>query len=66
MQNLAEALQSEAQNLGLRSEVVDLKNYEPEDSLSEEVHDFGRIYICSINVTVSLHFVVFVVIHHYR
>ncbi|KAJ7387044.1 S-adenosyl-L-methionine-dependent tRNA 4-demethylwyosine synthase [Desmophyllum pertusum] len=34
--NLAEALQSEAQNLGLRSEVVDLKNYEPEDSLSEE------------------------------
>lgn len=23
--------------LGLKSEVVDLKNYEPEDSLSEEV-----------------------------
>ena len=38
MQNLAEALKSEAQNLGLRSEVVDLKKYEPEDSLSEEVH----------------------------
>lgn len=25
------------EKLGLKSEVVDLKNYEPEDSLSEEV-----------------------------
>jgi len=35
---LADVLQSEAETLGLKSEVVDLKNYEPEDSLSEEVN----------------------------
>ncbi|RMX47239.1 hypothetical protein pdam_00012924 [Pocillopora damicornis] len=35
-QNLAELLQSEAQESGLRAELVDLKNYEPEDNLSEE------------------------------
>ncbi|KAL9981267.1 hypothetical protein ACROYT_G009944 [Oculina patagonica] len=35
--SLAEDLQSKAQSLGLRSEVVDLKSYEPEDSLSDEV-----------------------------
>ncbi len=38
LQSLAEDLQSKAQSLGLRSEVVDLKSYEPEDSLSDEVH----------------------------
>lgn len=37
MQSLAEDMKSKAQSLGLTSEVVDLKNYEPEDSLSEEV-----------------------------
>lgn len=37
VQSLAEELKSKVQSLGLKSEVVDLKNYEPEDSLSEEV-----------------------------
>ncbi|XP_020628317.1 S-adenosyl-L-methionine-dependent tRNA 4-demethylwyosine synthase-like [Orbicella faveolata] len=35
--SLAKDMKSKAQSLGLTSEVVDLKNYEPEDSLSEEV-----------------------------
>lgn len=55
MQSLAEELQSKAQSLGLRSEVVDLKSYEPEDSLSEEVqtvHVFPNILCwCLIYVT---------------
>ncbi|XP_029212555.2 LOW QUALITY PROTEIN: S-adenosyl-L-methionine-dependent tRNA 4-demethylwyosine synthase TYW1-like [Acropora millepora] len=34
--SLAYSLQVEAEKMGLGSEVVDLKNYEPEDSLSEE------------------------------
>lgn len=37
MQSLAEDMKFKAQSLGLSSEVMDLKNYEPEDSLSEEV-----------------------------
>ena len=37
VQSLAQDMKSKAQSLGLTSEVVDLKNYEPEDSLSEEV-----------------------------
>ena len=37
VQSLAEDMKSKAQSLGLTSEVVDLKNYEPEDRLSEEV-----------------------------
>ena len=42
-QSLAEELKSKAQSLGLKTEVVDLKNYEPEDSLSEEVKIYFRI-----------------------
>ena len=48
MQNLAELLQSKAQKAGLRSEVVDLKNYEPEDNLAEEV--FLSLIFCSHNM----------------
>ncbi|CAH3108575.1 unnamed protein product [Porites lobata] len=36
--HLAQDLHSQVEKLGLKSEVVDLKNYEPEDSLSEEVN----------------------------
>lgn len=46
IQSLAEELQSKAQSLGLRSEVVDLKSYEPEDSLSEEVRVFPNLWRC--------------------
>ena len=49
-QSLAEDMKSKAQSLGLMSEVVDLKNYEPEDSLSEEVKRdiFSEFVVCSI------------------
>lgn len=43
-------MKSKAQSLGLTSEVVDLKNYEPEDSLSEEV----RIYFLNLLSVVFL------------
>lgn len=46
VKGLAGELKSKAQSLGLTSEVVDLKNYEPEDSLSEEVKAyFGNSYM---------------------
>lgn len=50
VQSLAKDMKSEAQSLGLTSEVVDLKNYEPEDSLSEEV----RIYFLNLLSVVFL------------
>lgn len=46
VQSLAEELKSKAQSLGLKSVVVDLKNYEPEDSLSEEVKIY--FWICGL------------------
>ena len=46
VKSLAGELKSKAQSLGLTSEVLDLKNYEPEDSLSEEVTTyFGNAYM---------------------
>ena len=46
VKSLAGELKSKAQSLGLASEMVDLKNYEPEDSLSEEVKTyFGNAYM---------------------
>lgn len=46
VKSLAGELKSKAQSLGLASEMVDLKNYEPEDSLSEEVKTyFGNSYM---------------------
>lgn len=50
VQSLAKDMKSKAQSLGLTSEVVDLKNYEPEDSLSEEV----RIYFLNLLSVVFL------------
>ena len=48
VQSLAEDMKSKAQSLGLTSEVKDLKNYEPEDSLSEEV----KIYFLNFGLSV--------------
>ena len=48
MKSLAGELKSKAQSLGLISEVVDLKNYEPEDSLSEEVRIHVDVRICGL------------------
>ena len=53
VQSLAEDMKYKAQSLGVTSEVVDLKNYEPEDSLSEEVKIklvFSEFVVCSVSV----------------
>lgn len=54
VKSLAGELKSKAQSLGLTSEVVDLKKYEPEDSLSEEVKAyFGNSYMINSNLHFS-------------